>query len=254
VADLYCATNSSGIYATPQQCYHDVWSAIASGAQGIEVYAYWHAINDTPPLTNNLQQYNLAASQIARSAIGPMVLYGTANTNVSFVVTSGPTNTVSFNPGDGTNWQYPSINVLCKTWSNNVYVVAVNSTSNSVTAIITNLPATTGPASLPFEARSVPVSGNGFVDTFQPWGVHVYQISTVAAAPPVISAITAAAGQVVLSCSGSSGLSYVLRVSTNLANPAGWSNLSTNLAPGSGLFSCTNSAFNAAAFYRLQQF
>jgi autotransporter-associated beta strand protein len=255
VADLYCATNSSGINATPEQCYHDVWSAIASGAQGIEVYAYWHAINDTPPLINNLQQYNLAASQIGGSAIGPMILYGTANTNVSFVVTSGPTNTVSFNPGDGTNWQYPSINVLCKTWSNNVYLVAVNSTSNCVTAIITNLPATTGPASLPFEVRSVPVSGNGFVDTFQPWGVHVYQIAAavVAPPPPVISSIAAAAGQVVLSCSGSPGRNYVLLLSTNLANSAGWSNLSTNLAPGSGLFSCTNIASNAAAFYRLQQ-
>ena len=175
LADLYCASDTINIYPTPQQSYHDFWSAIASGAQGIAVFDYWDAVNDNPPtLTNNLAQYNLAASQVSGSEIGQAVLFGTQQTNVTFTVTAGPTNTDSFQPGYGLGtWHYPSLNVLCKTWSNNVYVIAVNSTSNSVTADITNLPVASATATLPFELRSVAVGGNGFADTFAPWGVHV---------------------------------------------------------------------------------
>ncbi len=253
VGVLYLADPDNGQLPTPEQSYHDVWSAIASGAQGIAVWAYWHGINDNPALTNNLNQFNLAASQISGSEIGQVILYGAHYSNVSFVVTSGPTNTDTFQPGDGYTWQYPSLNVLCETWSNNVYVIAVNSTASSVTANITNLPATTGSGTLPFELRSLPVSGNGFADTFPPWGVHVYKLAAAAAAPPVISSIALAAGVATLSGTGTPGNSYVLQGSTNLSNPAGWLNLNTNTASGSGLFSFTNDASASMEFYRLRQ-
>jgi autotransporter-associated beta strand protein len=254
VAVLYLADPENGALPSPEQSYHDVWSAIASGAQGISVWAYWHGIYDNPVLTNNLNQFNLAASQISGSDVGSMVLYGTQNTNVAFTVISGPTNTVSFQPGDGLTWQYPSINVLCKTWSNSVYVVAVNSTSNSVMANITNLPATTGPAYLPFELRSVSVTGQGFTDTFAPWGAHVYKVAAATqTVPPVISFITLAGSNVILSCSGTPAKTYILQGTDDVASPAGWLSLGTNIAPGSGWFSFTNSAAGSADFYRLQE-
>ncbi len=253
VAVLYLADPGNGLLPSPAQSYHDIWSAIASGAQGISVWAYWHGVHDNPVLTNNLNQFNLAASQISGSEIGRVILYGKPNPNASFAVTSGPTNTDSFLPGDGYTWQYPSLNVLCQTWSNGVYVFAVNSTSNTVAANITNLPATTGPATLPFERRSVPVSGRGISDTFPPWGVHVYKMAAAAVSPPVISSITLAGGSLVLSCSGTPGNSYVLRCSSDPANPAGWAGISTNTAPGSGLFSFTNNPPGSGGFYRLQQ-
>lgn len=250
VADLYCATNSSGTVATPQQCYHDVWSAIASGAQGIEVYAYWHAINDTPSLTNNLQQYDLAAAQISGSEIGQAILYGAPVTNLAFTITSGPTNTDSFQPGDGAVWQYPSVNVLGKIWANNFYLIAVNSTSNTVTANFTNLPVTSGTASLPFEMASVTVAGGGFADTFGAWGVHVYKLPWPVV-PPVIASISVAGGAATLQCSGSSNGVYALQRSTNLANPAGWVSVATNTGSRLGWLSFTNSASAGPAFYRL---
>jgi hypothetical protein len=251
VADLYCATNSSGVNATPQQCYHDAWSAVASGAQGIALFAYWHAIHDTPPLTNNLNQYNLAASQICGSEMGQVILYGTQNTNVSFLVTAGPTNTDSFSPGDGTNWQYPSINVLCKSWSNNVYVIAVNSTSNNVAANITNLPSAGATATLIFESRTVPVNNGGLADTFAPWGVHVYMLAG-AVALPVIASISIAGGTATLNCYGASSTNYVLQRSTNLLDQSAWHSIDTNRASVSGWFLFKNSASANAVYYRLQ--
>ena len=252
VAVLYLAEPTSGILPTPQQSYHDVWSSIASGAQGINVYSYWHGVNDNSALTNNLNQFNLAAAQISGSEIGQVILYGAQKTNVSFVVTAGPTNTDSFNPGDGTNWQYASLNVLCKTWSGNAYVVAVNSTASYVSANITNLPVATATATLPFESRTIPVLGGGLADTFAPWGVHVYKVAVPSSsAPPVIGSISLAGGTATLNCSGTALATYILQCSTNLANATGWSNVGTNSASGAGQVSFTNSAPGSAVFYRL---
>jgi hypothetical protein len=258
--DLYCATNSSGINATPAECYHDVWSSIASGAQGIALYSYYHAINDTPALRTNLLQYNLAASQISGpEQIGPMILYGTVDTNVNFIITSGPTNTVTFNPPGlssgnlppdltSTNVSYSSLNVLCKIWSNKIYVIAVNSTSNTVSAIITNLPVASATAVLPFETNSVPISNNSLAAMFPAWGVHVY---TIASPSPFLSAVTSAGGEVLLSCSGIQNFSYILQSSTNLVPGEGWANLATNTAPNSGLLTFTNNPAVGTIYYRL---
>jgi autotransporter-associated beta strand protein len=254
VAVLYLADPGSITLPTPDQSYHDVWSSIASGAQGINVYSYWHGVHDNPVLTNNLNAFNLAAAQISGSEIGTVILYGTPKTNVNFIVTAGPTNTDSFLPGDGSTWQYPSLNVLCKTWSTNAYVIVVNSTSNTVSAVITNLPATNGTASLPFELRSLPVSGGTLSDTFAPWGVHIYKIAVAAApaSPPAINSIVIGGSSVVLNCTGTAYAGYILQRSTNLANATGWINVATNNASGTGFVLFTNSVSSGAAFYKLQ--
>ena len=247
---LYCATNSTGNVATPAQCYHDAWSAIASGAQGLALFAYWHAIHDTPPLTNNLQQYNLAAAQLSGAEqIGQVVLYGLPNTNVTFTVTAGPTNTVVFSPPGATNIVYPSLNLLCKTWSNKVYVIAVNSTSNTVAATIANLPVLTGTAVLPFETNAVAITNASLADTFAPWGVHVYKVTPPA---PALAGSVLGGGRVALGFSGIANFSYVLQRSTNLFNEAGWLDVATNVPaqPGTVLF--TNSAGGNAVFYRVR--
>lgn len=189
VIGLDCAAPNAGLPTpTPQQCYHDFWSAVASGAQGIYVWSYYHALHATPSMTNNLAQYNLAASQISGTELGQVVLFGTPDTNVNFAVTAGPTITETFLGRGGTNWSYPSINLMCKTWSNNVYLIAVNSTSNSVAADFTNLSVVSATATVMFESRSLTVSGSGFSDTFAPWGVHVYKMQ------PVIVTLTYNAG------------------------------------------------------------
>ena len=254
VSVLYLADPNNGSLPTPQQSYHDVWSSIASGAQGITVWAYWHGVHDNPVLTNNLNQFNLAAAQISGTEIGQAILYGAQNTNINFIVTAGPTNTDSFNPGDGTTWQYSSINVLCKTWSNNAYVIAVNSTSNSVSANITNLPVTTGTAALPLEFRSLAVSGGGLADTFAPWGVHVYKLAltTTLAAPALNPAVSFGGGSVTFSFSGANAQSYRVLASTNLLLPmANWLVL-TNGKFGAGPVNYTdNAATNPQKFYRI---
>jgi Leucine-rich repeat (LRR) protein len=189
---IYNVTNFPTI-PTSSQTYHDVWSAIASGARGISVFAYWHALHDDPSLVTNLQQLNLAASQISGpEKIGDVVLYGIPNTNVTFTVTAGPLQTVAFQPpSESSLIQYPSLNVLSLSWSTNVYVIAVNSTDRIVSAILTNLPWSAASATLPFEFREVNVTEGSFIDTFAPWGVHIYKLPGYAVFDPNLDAAIA---------------------------------------------------------------
>lgn len=179
VAILYCASfPKTGLSPSPDQTYHDFWSAIVSGARGIGVYAYYHAMHDDPDLAKNFARLNEAAAQIAGPEnIGNVILRGKPSPGVAFQILSGPAKTVSFRPPtEKVDFQYSSLNLLARIMGRAIYIVAVNSTDQPVTARITGLPAHASQAPLPFENRSIPITGAAMIDTFPPWGVHIYKI------------------------------------------------------------------------------
>lgn len=250
-------TNNSPSEPTLAQTYHDFWSAIASGAQGIAVWSYFHALNDDPAnLTNNLNELNLAASQITGpQQIGSAIIDGTVNSNVTFKITSGPASTVSFTPpGQSSTYSYPSLNVLSKTWNGSVYIIAVNSTSSNVTATISNVPSASATIALPLESRSVEMNNGVFSDAFAAWGVHVYMAPAISApvAPDLYTTMTSNNGSFTLSCSGPAGQTYRVLASTNLALPLKNWQVLTNGTFGVNLINFTDHpATNSARFYRL---
>jgi hypothetical protein len=180
VAIIYCAEHyKTGRMPTPEQTYHDFWSAVVSGAQGVGVYAYFHAIKDSPVLAQNLRLLNDAATQITGpEKIGDVILRGSPIPDASCEILSGPAKTVLFRPPtEKIDFQYPSINLLARTMDGAVYVIAVNSTEQTVTARISGLPADAVSAMLPFEDRSVTINGGSLVDSFSAWGVHIYKVA-----------------------------------------------------------------------------
>ena len=180
VAILFCARDKkSGRMPDADQTYHDFWSAIVSGARGIGVYAYHHAMRDDPALARNFERLNEAAAQISGpEKIGDVVLWGETFPGVGCEILAGPAKTVAFRPPtEKADFQYPSINLLSKVRGGNLYIMAVNSTGQPVTARISGLTSGATAASLPFESRVVPASGGNFADTFPPWGVHIYKLT-----------------------------------------------------------------------------
>ena len=66
---------------------------------------------------------------------------------------------------------------MSEQWNGNTYLIAVNSTDQTVTASVSNLPATSAAsAAVMFESRTVPISDNSFTDLFPAWGVHIYSV------------------------------------------------------------------------------
>jgi hypothetical protein len=176
---LYCAKFSkTGQKPAPDQTYHDFWSAVASGARGIGVYAYFHAMRDDPALKENFDRLNQAAEEISGpEKIGDAVLWGKPVSGVSCDVLSGPDKTVSFRPpNEKRTFQYPSIHLLTKENNGELLIIAVNSTDTNVTARLSGIPIGHASARLPFEKRTLDFIDGAVTDTFPPWGVHIYKV------------------------------------------------------------------------------
>src|SRR5260370_26517701 len=144
-------------------------SSFASGAKGILVYSHYHASDQNGMLLPNLQVLGQAAGQLNAgdnsSSLAMAILNGQPVSGVTASVTSGPAQTVSFTPtGTTTPVQYPSIHVWAQQFSNRTYLIAVNSTDQSVSAQVAGLPVASGTAKAPAESRSLPISGGAFRD------------------------------------------------------------------------------------------
>ena len=167
IVGLFIGTNGSA--PTLEQTNHDFWQLIASGAKGILVYSHYHASDQNGMLLPNLQVLGQAAGQLNAgdnsSSLATAILNGQPVSGVTASVTSGPAQTVSFTPtGTTTPVQYPSIHVWAQQFSNRTYLIAVNSTDQSVSAQVAGLPVASGTANAPAESRSLPISGGAFRD------------------------------------------------------------------------------------------
>jgi hypothetical protein len=174
IVGLFLGAN--GVLPTPDQTYHDFWQLIASGAQGILVFSYFHRNDQNGALLPNWQRLRDCASQISGpEQLGQMILYGQPVMSVTAAILDGPAQTVAFTPvGYSTSLQFPSIHVFCQQWNGSNYLIAVNSTDQSVTAQFGNLPAGGGSATVLFESRQVSITDSGLTDSFPAWGVHIY--------------------------------------------------------------------------------
>ncbi|HEX7262063.1 MAG TPA: putative Ig domain-containing protein, partial [Luteolibacter sp.] len=216
-----------GVVPTPAQTYHDIWAIIASGGQGVSMYGHWWAVNTNPLLLDCLAQANTAASQINGSEhLGDVILRGTEDPNVGFSILSGPTQTETFTATGGGNESVTlsSLKVLCKVHGGNVYVIAVNSTDQPVTASITNLATNAASATALFQARTVGISSGALTDTFPAWGVNIYKMALNAgsapAAPTNVTATPQSGSAIALSWQASGGAtSYSIKASLNAGGP-----------------------------------
>lgn len=192
VLELFDFTDSGDRLSFPHHAYHDFWSAIASGAQGILVYS--HARQKTNPrLPAYWEQYCLAASRLTGpERLDQVVLFGTEAISVTARVANGPARTPAFKPRINAlsptpppdiEIDYPSINVLAKTWNGNLYLVAVNSAIGKITAEINALPPNVTKATVLFEDREVAVYNGVIQDDFSDHGVHIYKMPAETSAP-----------------------------------------------------------------------
>jgi hypothetical protein len=180
VAILFCAKDAkTGLMPVSDQTYHDFWSAIVSGAQGIGVYAYHHAMRDDPSLARNFKRLSEAATQISGpEKLGDVILRGETCPTVVAEILSGPEKTVSFRPPtEKVDFQYSSLNLLAKAKDGIEWVIAVNSTDQPVTARVSGLPPIGNRVTVPFENRTLAFASGSLTDRLEPWGVHIYKIA-----------------------------------------------------------------------------
>ena len=164
---------------TPEGAYHDFWQCIVSGARGIAVFSYFHR-RDRSEYAATWRMYNKAAAQVSGAEqLGPMILRGEEIANVKAEILAGALRTVEFKPHGNKvpPLSYPSVDLLAKSWNENIYVIAVNSAESWVKARINGLPIKAGEATLLFEEETVPVTDSTLLAEFGPLGVHIFKIT-----------------------------------------------------------------------------
>lgn len=187
ILELFDITKWGDTLNFPKHAYHDFWSALACGAQGIMVYSYAH-MNRNPHLPTYWQEYCKAASRLTgEEQLDQMILFGKKLNGVTASVTSGPQRTPKFvprvnalspTPPSDKEMDYPSVNILTKTWNKSIYIIAVNSADGGVTTEITGLPKDISVATVLFENRQLKLSNGIIRDTISSYGVHIYKMDT----------------------------------------------------------------------------
>lgn len=160
---------------TPEAAYHDFYSCLASGARGIVIFSYWHK-RDAPGLQAAYDAYAKAAREVSGpEGLGQALLFG-EQVPVQVKVLEGPAEAPAFKPvAVTTDVCLPSVNVRAMRHNGKLFLIAVNSTDQTVRVRIEGLPAATTTMQAPFEqARTVPVTNTGVEDALGPLGVHIY--------------------------------------------------------------------------------
>jgi hypothetical protein len=161
-----------------QSAYHDFWQAVCCGARGIIVYSYAYR-NSSSDNKSAWDAYCKAASELSGPEnISDAMLYGIVDNTVSFNITSGPQQTELFVPtGTQPEIQYPSLNIRAVKHDGYTYIIVVNSATQSVSAIISNLPVGSTTAEVLFEGRSMNISNSSMSDAWDDISVHIYKVN-----------------------------------------------------------------------------
>ena len=162
---------------TAEGAYHDFWSILASGGKGIMIYSHWHLRDDTR-LQQAWEQYCEAARRVQAEPhrLDQAILFGEYDESVTVAVVSGPERTPSFEVS-GNDLDYPSVNVRALRHNGSLYLIAVNSAEQSVTARIGELPTEPSQATVLFEDRTLSIGEGDMEDSFEALGVHLYKVS-----------------------------------------------------------------------------
>jgi beta-glucanase (GH16 family) len=97
-------------------------------------------------------------------------------------------------------------------------------------------------------AGAIPVGGYGDrTSSVTKMNVDYVRAYTLPPTAPLLTATNPAVGKIVITTSGTPGMSYILERSTNLLD---WTTIATNTAPSTGLIPVTNSITTAPAYFR----
>ncbi len=154
---------------------HDVFSALASGAEALMFYGWWYAEHhfDAEVGEAILQSATLVNGG---TGLGEAVVHGHPLGDLESRVLAGPTHTSEFIPveeHDAIN--FASVRTVGFDYAGSRFLIAVNSAPEPVEASI-SLP--TGSASswtVLGESRTLPSQGGQLLDAFEALGVHLYR-------------------------------------------------------------------------------
>jgi hypothetical protein len=152
-----------GGYPTPHEARFDAYTALITGAKGLNWFYYLGGVSLTE-LWEGLQEI---VSEL--NALGPVMLSPDVPQTVTVSVISGPAQS----PEVYGQYVYDSIQILQK-GEGGAYIFASNLATDTVVAEFSGLSADVRAVVVLYERRIIPVSGGSFRDSFAEADVHIY--------------------------------------------------------------------------------
>jgi hypothetical protein len=178
----------------PKHTWHDFWLALACDVQGIELYSHHYAIHvgsSYSHLQAAWDSLNTAVALFKDNDLDKVQLNGIMDTTIDFNIISGPDSTEFFrfepslktlpDPRVYEDIQYPSIKLQAKKWMGDTYIIAVNSTDNTV---VYDIPVSTTSYKLSYENLITNQSRSWTEDAIHPPG-HINSLHIIDTLPPL---------------------------------------------------------------------
>ncbi|RME46077.1 MAG: hypothetical protein D6796_09495, partial [Caldilineae bacterium] len=159
------AFDGTGDYPTSHEARADAYTALIAGAQGLQWFSFHYGKN-LPDLWQAVQSI---ASEL--DTLQPVLAAPDEGLPIAAQILTGPPQSP---PASGR--VYDSIQWIQRTYQSDLYLIAVNVATGTVTVRFDGVPPASGQADVLFENRSLSVTGGSFSDTFAEADVHVYRI------------------------------------------------------------------------------
>lgn len=169
----FTATNESDQAQIRRATRHDAYLALVTGAKGFLVYGMPYAHGYV------FDAYaSVATEMTGKLGLGRVLLFGERRDDIGVDVTRGPrTVTVQSIPaGPSVDTEYPAVSFLDVAYGESRYLIAVNSTEESVDVRIVGIPTTPVVVSELFGGEASVVAGGAFRRTLEGLGVGAWRV------------------------------------------------------------------------------
>ena len=157
---------------TKEGTWHDFWLAIACDVKGIQVFSHFYR-NSSSTLKESWRALNEAIKLFKKNKFGEIILVG-ENLELKQKIIIGPITSPILHIQDK-SYIIPSLKVLAKKHQDTTYVIAVNSSNESIIYQLQDIPPLVIESKNLISGKINNVNNQLIVDTLSPLGVSIFK-------------------------------------------------------------------------------
>ncbi len=158
---------------TKEGTWHDFWLAIACDVKGIQVFSHFYR-NNSLTLKASWNILNKAIKLLKENRIDEVLLLGD-DIHLQYEVLEGPELAPSIKIQED-SYDLPSLKILTKTYNDTLYVIAVNSSDESIIYKLKDIPPLIIESENLISGEIMELNHQALIDTLLPLGVSIFKL------------------------------------------------------------------------------
>ena len=161
-----------GNVLTKEGTWHDFWLAIACDVKGVQVFSHFYR-NSSSTLKESWRALNEANKVFKKNKLGEIILYG-ENLELKQKIINGPSTSPILHIQDK-SYSLPSLKILAKKHQDTTYVIAVNSSNESIIYQLQDIPPLVIKSKNLISGKINNVNNQLITDTLTSLGVSIFK-------------------------------------------------------------------------------